>query len=113
MPRRTALLVGALAVSCGSLVLAAALGAAGPVAIPAEGPWSVHVEGPSEGDAECAADPAVALALTPAIMPPVGTSFNLVPDATRADLERVVSCLEKYVSTSRISVVPTGTPAAP
>lgn len=113
MSRRTALLVGALAVSCGSLALGAALGAAGPVAVPAEGPWSVHVEGPSEGDAECAADPAVALALTPAIMPPVGTSFNLVPGATRADLERVVACLERYVSTSRISVVSTGTPTSP
>ncbi|MFF3064412.1 hypothetical protein ACFVQ3_07635 [Oerskovia sp. NPDC057915] len=113
MPRRSALLLGVLVVSCGSLALGAALGAAGPVAVPAEGPWSVHVEGPSEGDAECAADPAVAFALTPAIMPPVGTSFGLVPDATRADLERVVSCLAKHVSTSRISVVPTGTPASP
>ena len=113
MPRRSALLAGAVAASCGSLALGAALGVAGPVAVPTEGPWSVHVEGLSEGDAECAADPAVASALTPAIMPPVGTSFGLVPDATRADLERVVSCLAKHVSTSRISVVQTGTPASP
>ncbi|GAA3215515.1 hypothetical protein ACFP63_01780 [Oerskovia jenensis] len=113
MSRRTALLVGVLAVSCGSLALGAALGGVGPAAAPAEGPWVVQVEGPSEGDGECAADPAVDYALTPAIMPPVGTSFGLVPDATRADLERVVTCLERYVSTSRISVVSTGTPTSP
>ncbi|QDW63133.1 hypothetical protein [Oerskovia sp. KBS0722] len=113
MPRRTAVLVGALAVACGSLALGAALGAAGPVVVPTEGPWVVQVEGPSAGDGECAADPAVDYAVTPAIMPPVGTSFGLAPDATRADLERVVACLERYVSTSRISVVSTGTPTAP
>jgi hypothetical protein len=105
MARRSALLAGALAASCASLALAAVLGATGPVVVPPEGPWVVLVDGPSEGDAVCAADPAVEYALTPAILPPAGTSFGLVPDATRADVSRVVACLEEHVASSRITVV--------
>jgi len=108
MSRRPALLVGVLAVSCGSLALGAAFGSTGPVTIPTEGPWVVLVDGPSEADAECAADPAVAYALTPAILPPAGSSIGLLPDATRADVRRVVACLEEYVPPSRVTVVTAG-----
>ncbi|RXR27771.1 hypothetical protein EQW78_05660 [Oerskovia turbata] len=108
MPRRSALLVGVLAVACGSLALAAALGSTGSVTIPPEGPWVVLVDGPSEADAECASDPAVAYALTPAILPPAGSSIGLLPDATRGDVRRVVACLEEHVSPSRITVVTAG-----
>lgn len=104
MPRRTALLVGVLAVSCGSLALAAAPGSTGRVAIPTQGPWLVVVEGWPDGINVCTEDPSVEYAVTPLALPPLPTTVALVPDAARADVERVVRCLDRYVPLSSLTV---------
>jgi hypothetical protein len=103
MPRRSALLVGVLAM-CGSLALVAAFGASGRVAIPQQGPWIVVVDGWPEGINACAEDVAVEYAITPAILPPAPTTVALVPDATRDDVERVVRCLDRFVPLSSLRV---------
>lgn len=110
MPRRTVLLAGAVAASCGSLALAAALGATGPVAIPPQGPWIVGVDAWPDGINVCIEDPAVEYAVTPLPLPPLPTTVAFVPGAVREDVERVVTCLDRYVPLSSIDVmtVPAG-----
>ncbi|MBE7698989.1 hypothetical protein H9623_01530 [Oerskovia sp. Sa1BUA8] len=111
MPRRTGLLVGVLAASCGALALAAAPWATGRVAIPAQGPWIVAVDGWPAGIDACAEDHAVEYAVTPLPLPPLPTTVALVPEAGREDVERVVRCLDRYVPSSGIDVM-TVPPAA-
>ncbi|MHA7134876.1 hypothetical protein [Oerskovia turbata] len=103
MPRRSALLVGALA-TCGSLALVAAFGASGRVAIPEPGPWIVVVDGWPDGINACAEDPAVENAIAPAILPPAPTTVALVPGASVEDVDRVVQCLDRFVPLSSLRV---------
>ncbi|RMI09407.1 hypothetical protein EBM89_10565 [Cellulomonas triticagri] len=88
-------MVGAVG-GCAAVALGWALATAAPPppSTPQQpGPWSVAV-GPGHDDlGGCVTDPAVASALTAPVDPPVATTVALVPDAERADLDRVVACL--------------------
>lgn len=72
--------------------------------VPAVGPWVVVVQPTSSDLGECWDDPAILLAVTPAIMPPAATGITLVDGATRADAQRVVDCLVAAAGPAEVEV---------
>ncbi|MET0433983.1 MAG: hypothetical protein ABW025_07435 [Cellulomonas sp.] len=72
--------------------------------VPEVGPWTIVVQ-PTDRDLDaCWADPAILLAVTPAILPPAATGVTLVDGATRADAQRVVGCLVAAAGPAEVDV---------
>ncbi len=61
--------------------------------VPGDGPLAVFVAGDGSGASRCADDAAVARSWMSLSLPSTASTFVLVDDAGRADLERVAACV--------------------
>ena len=74
------------------------------VDIPDQGPWVVLVTGSVGGLVGCFEDPAVEASVMSADMPASAASARLKPQASTADVRRIVDCLAARGARSAIQV---------
>jgi hypothetical protein len=96
--------VVALLVAIGLALSALAGLGSRPLAIPTDGPWLITLGYP-EGDwSTCLDDAAITDSIMSADLPTSSVSAQTVPEATAADVRRVVGCLSRSMTGGTVQV---------
>ncbi|MGV8965419.1 MAG: hypothetical protein ACOH2F_03995 [Cellulomonas sp.] len=97
--RGTVIVVSAVAVlGLGASILAGGAPPTTGTTIPGDGPWVIAIDHPRGDWNRCFDDPAVAESLMSADLPSSRAAATLRTTATKADVERIATCLDRYLS---------------